>query len=326
MKCRRCDKKAAIHMRQHKLALCAEHYLEWIPEQTERFIKKYGMFTREEKILVAVSGGKDSLSLWDILVRLGYQADGLYLGLGIDTSTGLSAGAGINYSHESQRLTEKFANENNLKLHVVDVEEEYGKSIPMLSEISHRGHGRPCAVCGLAKRHEMNRIARDFGYDVLATGHNLDDEAAVLFGNTLKWLGDYILRQGPVLPGSDGLARKVKPLCRFYEREMTAYAIARGIEYIYEECPFADGSQSIFYKEALNQLETAHPGTKLIFYLSFLEAKSGGNLFVEKSATQSQLHPCLKCGQPTSAPGLCSFCRMIEKADGFESGDSASEL
>ena len=58
MKCRRCDKKAVIHMRQHKLALCTEHYLDWIPEQTERFIKKYGMFTRSEKILVAVSGGK----------------------------------------------------------------------------------------------------------------------------------------------------------------------------------------------------------------------------------------------------------------------------
>jgi len=307
MKCRRCDKKAAIHMRQHKLALCTEHYLDWIPEQTERFIKKYGMFTRDEKILVAVSGGKDSLSLWDILVRLGYHADGLYLGLGID--------AGISYSHESQRLTEKFAREKNLKLHVVDIEKEYGSSIPALAEISYRGHGRPCAVCGLAKRHEMNRIARDFGYDVLATGHNLDDEAAVLFGNTLKWLGDYILRQGPVLPGVDGLARKVKPLCRFYEREMTAYAIARGIEYIYEECPFADGSQSIFYKEALNQLETANPGTKLIFYLSFLEAKNGGNLFIEQSVTQSQLHPCPKCGQPTSTPDFCSFCRMIEKAE-----------
>ena len=117
-------------MRQHKLALCKEHYLEWIPEQTARFIKKYEMFTPNEKILVAVSGGKDSLALWDILVRLGYQADGLYLGLGID--------AGINYSHESQRLTEKFANEHNLKLHVVDIEKEYGQSIPVLSEISHR--------------------------------------------------------------------------------------------------------------------------------------------------------------------------------------------
>ena len=269
-------------MRQHKLALCKEHYLEWIPEQTARFIKKYGMFTPNEKILVAVSGGKDSLSLWDILVRLGYQADGLYLGLGIDTSTELSTGAGINYSHESQRLTEKFASENNLKLHVVDIEKEYGSSIPVLAEISHRGYGKPCAVCGLAKRHEMNRIARDFGYDVLATGHNLDDEAAVLFGNTLNWSGEYLLRQGPVLPGSDGLARKVKPLCRFYEREMTAYAIMRGIEYIYDECPFADGSQSIFYKETLNQLETTRPGAKLIFYLNFLEARKSGKLFIEK--------------------------------------------
>lgn len=292
-------------MRQHKLALCKEHYLEWVPEQTERFIKKYGMFEKNERILVAVSGGKDSLSLWHILVKLGYQADGLYLGLGID--------GGVDYSHESQRLTEKFASEHGLKLHVVDIEKEYGNSIPVLAEKSHRGHGKPCAVCGLAKRHEMNRIARDLGYDVLATGHNLDDEAAVLFGNTLNWSSEYLLRQGPVLPGRDGLARKVKPLCRFYEREMTAYALMSGIEYIYEECPFAVGSQSIMYKELLNQLETARPGAKLIFYLQFLEARRRGDLFIEKNAQVIHMHPCPTCGQPTSAPGECSFCRMIER-------------
>jgi uncharacterized protein (TIGR00269 family) len=307
MKCKKCGGKASVNMRQHKLALCKEHYLEWVPEQTERFIKKYRMFTRDEKILVAVSGGKDSLSLWDILMRLGYPADGLYLGLGID--------GGIRYSRESQRLSQKFADENNLKLRVVDIEKEYGHSIPVLSEISHRGHGKPCAVCGLTKRHEMNRIARDLGYDVLATGHNLDDEAAVLFGNTLNWSVEYLLRQGPVLPESDGLARKVKPLCRFYEREMTAYALARGIEYIYEECPFAEGSQSIFYKELLNQMETARPGAKLTFYLRFLEAKRNGELFSGGKAAQARLHACPNCGQPTSTPDLCSFCRMIEKAD-----------
>ncbi len=294
-------------MRQHKLALCKEHYLEWIPEQTEKFIKKYQMFTHEEKILVAVSGGKDSLSLWDILVRLGYKADGVYLGLGIDED--------INYSHESQRLCEKFAAENNLKLHVVDIEKEYGQSIPMLAQSSHRGYGKPCAVCGLAKRHEMNRIARDLGYDVLATGHNLDDEAAVLFGNTLNWASEFLLRQGPVLPEKNGLARKVKPLCRFYEREMTAYALLSGIEYIYEECPFAEGSKSIFYKETLNQLETTRPGAKLIFYLGFLEARKSGELFIEKNVEAGVLHDCPKCGQPTSTPDYCSFCRMIEKAN-----------
>jgi tRNA-5-methyluridine54 2-sulfurtransferase len=307
MKCKKCGGKASVNMRQHKLALCKEHYLEWVPEQAERFIRKYDMFAYGDKILVAVSGGKDSLSLWDILVRLGYRADGLYIGLGID--------GGFGYSAESHRLAAKFADAHGLTLHVVDIEEAYGQPIPVLSEISHRGQGKPCAVCGLTKRHVMNRIARDRGYDVLATGHNLDDEAAVLFGNTLRWSGEYLVRQGPVLPEVPGLARKVKPLCRFYEREMTAYALLRGIEYIYEECPFAEGSTSIYYKEVLNKLENDRPGSKLTFYLSFLEARSGG-LFAEQKPQRGELHPCPNCGQPTSAPGMCSFCRMMDKMRG----------
>src|SRR5574340_1175417 len=209
MKCRKCGSKASVNMRQHKLALCAEHYLEWIPQQAERFIQAYDMFGKDDRILVAVSGGKDSLSLWDILVRLGYQADGLYIGLGIDE--------GVGYSSESHRFTQEFATEHGLRLHVVDIGAEYGQSIPVMAQRSHRGQGKPCAVCGLTKRHVMNRIARDLGYNVLATGHNLDDEAAVLFGNTIQWSVEYLLRQGPVLPSTDGLARKVKPLCRVYE-------------------------------------------------------------------------------------------------------------
>jgi uncharacterized protein (TIGR00269 family) len=304
MRCRKCGARAALNMPQHKLALCKDHFLEWIPEQTQRFIEKYAMFTPEEKILVAVSGGKDSLSLWDILTRLGYRADGLYLCLGIDE--------GLGYSAESQRLTEAFAASRGLQLHVVNVQQEAGATIPQIARSSLRGQGRPCSACGLVKRHEMNRIARDFGYDVLATGHNLDDEAAVLFGNTLTWSSEYLLRQGPVLPGTPGLARKVKPLCRIYEREMTAYALLRGIEYIYDECPFAIGSTSIYYKELLNQLENDRPGAKLSFYVSFLEARKKG-LFVQPEEVRAELHACTHCGQPTSAPGLCSYCRMIGK-------------
>jgi uncharacterized protein (TIGR00269 family) len=289
-------------MRQHKLALCKEHFLEWIPEQTERFIGKYKMFSRSEKILVAVSGGKDSLSLWDILIRLGYQADGLYICLGIDE--------GLRYSAESQRLTEKFSAERGLKLHVVDINHEYGATVPQFSQRSHRGRIKPCSVCGLIKRHVMNRVTRDFGYEVIVTGHNLDDEVAVLFGNTLSWAGEYLLRQGPVLPAVPGLSRKAKPLFRIYERESLAYALLSGIEYIYEECPFAIGSTSIYYKQLLNRLENDRPGAKQSFYLSFLEARQSG-LFSEREKVQADLHLCPDCGQPTSAPGLCSFCRMI---------------
>jgi tRNA-5-methyluridine54 2-sulfurtransferase len=113
-----------------------------------------------------------------------------------------------------------------------------------------------------------------------------------------------------VLPGVPGMARKVKPLCRIYEREMTAYAMLRGIEYIYEECPFAEGSTSIYYKELLNKLENDRPGAKLTFYLSFLEARERG-LFAPRSEPDVELHPCTNCGQPTSVPGMCSFCRMM---------------
>jgi uncharacterized protein (TIGR00269 family) len=314
-------------MRQHKLALCGEHFLEWVPEQTQRFIEKYKMFTHDERILVAVSGGKDSLSLWDVLLRLGYQADGLYIGLGIDGD--------VDYSNQSHEMCEKFL--ENLEsqisnvhvtaddgpqtadtqypipqLHVVDVGKLYGETIPEVASRTMRGRGKPCSVCGLIKRHVMNRVARDGGYDVLATGHNLDDEVAVLFGNTLTWNAGYLARQAPVLPADKpGLARKVKPFCRFYERETAAYALVRGIEYIYDECPFAEGSTSIEHKELLNQMEKDSPGTKLQFYLNFLRAREQG-LFAEQ-VTRVELNACEKCGQPTSAPGLCAFCRLWER-------------
>lgn len=309
MKCRKCGGKAVINMRQHKLALCKEHFLIWLPEQTQRFIEKYHMFGYQDRILVAVSGGKDSLALWDILHHLGYQADGLYIGLGINQENG--------YSLKSQEFAEKFAIKNNLKLIVVDVAEIAGATIPDAAALTLRGKGKPCSICGLTKRHIMNRVAYQGQYDVLVTGHNLDDEAAALFGNTLNWAVGYLARQGPVLEEiTGGLARKAKPFFRFYERETAAYALLQSIDYIYQECPHATGAKSIYYKEQLNQLEADRPGAKLSFYLSFLRAKESGLFAHQDPATQANLNSCQTCGQPTSAPEQCAFCRTWDRVRG----------
>jgi len=305
MKCTICGGKAALKIAHHHLALCKSHYLEWIPEQTERFIKKYRMFTHSDRILVAVSGGKDSLSLWDVLWRLGYQVDGIYINLGID--------GGFAYSAQSRSYSEKFAAERGLNLQIISVQESYGQSIPQLAESTYRGKQKPCSVCGVSKRHIMNQAAQAGGYTVLATGHNLDDEVAVLFGNTLEWKLDPLARQGPVLEEAQGLARKVKPFFRFYERETAAYALMRGIPYIYDECPFAEGSKSLYYKQLLNQLEADRPGAKLVFYLDFLKAKQAGAFPQQVFPENGKLQPCPTCGQPTSAPGECSFCRMVAR-------------
>jgi uncharacterized protein (TIGR00269 family) len=161
----------------------------------------------------------------------------------------------------------------------------------------------------------MNRVTRNGGYDVLATGHNLDDEVAVLFGNVLHWQTGYIASQAPVLPaspGDGGLARKAKPFCCFYERETAAYVLITSIDYIYDECPYVVGATSLRYKGILNQMEEESPGTKLQFYLGFLRARKED--FFRVQAEEVELHPCPNCGQPTSAPWLCAFCRLWEKA------------
>ena len=141
----------------------------------------------------------------------------------------------------------------------VDLPDDYGFDVPNGAKAARRV---PCSACGLSKRHLFDKAALDGGYDVVATGHNLDDEAAVLFGNVLRWNTDYLARQRPVLAARPGFPKKVKPLVRLGEREMAAYCVLRGIDYQVEECPMADGNRHLGYKEALNAIEVQSPGSK----------------------------------------------------------------
>ncbi len=304
MTCHRCNKRAVIRLWQHRLQLCSEHYIEWFIKYTAQTIERYHMFKPGDRLLVAVSGGKDSLTIWDILQQLGYDADGLYIHLGI--------GKDEPYSEHSLELTHNFANQKNLNLQVVDLIKQYGGSIPELSLRRHRSQ-KPCSTCGLVKRHIMNEVAHKGEYDALVTGHNLDDEVAVLFSNALSWDMEMISRQSPVLPAGPGFARKVKPLCRFSERETTAYALVNGIQYVEEECPYAEGASMLYYKGILNKMEVEQRGLKLRFYSNFLKARKHGYLPVHniEEAEVGEVNLCPQCGQPTSSGNLCSFCRLM---------------
>jgi uncharacterized protein (TIGR00269 family) len=254
---------------------------------------------------VAVSGGKDSLALWDILLDLGYDADGLYLGLGIG-----------DYSGESGSYARDYARRKGANLIEVDLPTDLGFDIPNGAAAARRA---PCSACGLSKRHLFNKAAVDGGYAVVATGHNLDDEAAVLFGNTLRWDLAYLGRQFPVLPGGDGFAKKIKPLIRLGEREMAAYCVLQGIDYIVEECPMAAGNRHLGYKNALNAIEATSPGSKSAFYFGFLDRVAP---MVAPTAAEERtgLHPCPECGSPTVSE-VCAFCKLVAKARARIGGD-----
>jgi tRNA-5-methyluridine54 2-sulfurtransferase len=299
MKCRRCKEPAVIEMRQHNAAFCAPCFLHHARQQVAKTIDEFDMIEPGERVLVAVSGGKDSLGLWDLLLDLGYAADGLYLGLGIG-----------DYSGSSGTYARAFAERRGARLVEIDLPGDYGYDVPTGAAAAHRA---PCSACGLSKRHLFNQAALDGDYGVVATGHNLDDEAAVLFGNVLRWNTEYLGRQLPVLPGGDGFARKVKPLIRLGEREMAAYCVLRGIDYIVEECPMAEGNRHLGYKEALNAIEERSPGAKHAFYFEFLSKAS--SMFRPLAAAEHEggLRPCSSCGSPTTGE-VCAFCSLVARA------------
>jgi uncharacterized protein (TIGR00269 family) len=155
---------------------------------------------------------------------------------------------------------------------------------------------------------------------VVATGHNLDDEAATLLGNTLRWNTDSIARQSPVLPAKHGLVKKVKPLYRLSELETAAYAFLRGIDYVVEECPLVEGNTQLRYKDAMNAIEATSPGTKAQFFLGYLER--GMPLF--RTQDEVALGTCERCGQPTTGR-FCAFCRARAQVLGERLGSPPAD-
>lgn len=297
MKCSKCKGRASIELRRHHVAYCKTDYLEFFDKQVERAIHKQHMFKPDDRILVGVSGGKDSLTLWDYLLRMGYETTALHIHLGIGE-----------YSNHSHETTVKFAQERGAPLITVDLAEQYGMGVPDLSQAIHRV---PCSGCGLSKRYILNKEAYDRDFTVVAMGHNLDDEAATLMGNVLHWEMGALARQSPSLPTNrEKLIKRVKPLYTVTEREVAANAILRGIEYVEEECPNSVGARSIMYKNALDEIEAKSPGTKHAFFSIFLDRIRP---VMETAQEDFELRECDICGQATTG-AVCAFCRMWEQA------------
>jgi len=306
VKCKRCrNAAAAVDLPSHHSAFCPDCFFVFFRRQVEEGIRKFSLLDPRDRVLVCVSGGKDSLVLWDILMELGYETEGLYIDLGID-----------GYSDRSREKVLAFAGARGKKPIVVDLRRE-GVPIP---EAARNSRKEECSVCGTVKRYFFNRVAASRGFPVVATGHNLDDETARLLGNLLHWHREHLERQHPLLPESgEGLVRKVKPLWRVSEMETAAYGFLKGIDYVTEECPMSEDATSLVYKEALSLIEEKMPGTRSKFYQGFLRGdgkphEGGRGKGIGRNGAESREEPvhCSVCGAPTYAE-TCAYCRLKEK-------------
>jgi tRNA(Ile)-lysidine synthase TilS/MesJ len=265
--------------------------------------------------MVAVSGGKDSLAVWDVLNVLGYRTRGLYIDLGISE-----------FSEASMAAVERFAGDRELSWVRYSLHDLVGYTIP---EIRKRTRRKICAVCGLLKRRFLHRLSVDQGYNALVTGHNLDDEAGRLLGNLVRHRQDYLQKQFPFLPSTHPrLSAKLKPLYRLESSEILMYCRVRGIEPAEGACPLSKGATSHVYKRALDLMEAEMPGTKRDFLFSYMHRREKlPNLATDDVLQQAQHEPtdlpglvegpsgvCRQCGEP-AYESLCSVCNLLNQVN-----------
>ncbi len=264
-------------------------------------IEKYGLMKKSERIVVALSGGKDSTSVLYILKKLGYDVHGLMIDLYLGE-----------WSEIHKKNMTKFCEGNDIPLMVVDLKKEIGQGICFVKAVLAKKKGLTgCTVCGVIKKWVLNKWARKMGADVIVTGHNLDDEAQNVLMNYLK--GNVALGKGmgPATGGERREARgeklnfvqRVKPLFFVPEAEVLRYAKNKGFDILYDRCPCALGTYRVDTRGWMREAMGDEDKRKIVD--GFMEAVKGMKAGDERVARE-----CVECGE-VSRDEVCSFCKIV---------------
>lgn len=304
--CDVCGLREAKYYQHHTgRKLCGKCLIEDIRERVKKEVDEHSLINGSDRVLLALSGGKDSFVLLDTLSSF------------VDSNRliGFSIVEGIpGYNREEYILRlKKYASERGVDLVVKSLKEIFGYSLYEVVSIARdRKKGMsPCTFCGAMRRRGINLAARELGATKTATAHNLDDEVQTLFMNILRGDPDRLIRQHPLAPRlSDLLVPRIKPLRKIYEREITAYAYELGFKFQETECPFIVHEPTLRarIRHWLYMLEKERPGSMLSLLESFDE------LIIKKiSSTKYEKLPlCKICGEPTSiGRDICKLCEMM---------------
>jgi tRNA(Ile)-lysidine synthase TilS/MesJ len=290
-KCTRCRGQAFIPLPSHHSKFCPDCFVHFFQTAVRRAMKKF-LFPGQISLLVAVSGGKDSLAVWDVLHDLGYVTKGIHIHLGID-----------GFSETSVAAVDRFARQRDLPWVQYSLKEMLGYTMP---EIRRRTRRKICSVCGTFKRQLLNRLTVRERFQALVTGHNLDDEAGRLLGNLVRHRDQYLEKQYPFLPSTHPhLPAKLKPLYRLEAHEIRTYCEVKGVLPAEGKCPLSRGATSPIFKEALNFLEEKMPGTKRDFLFSYVDHK-------DPPKEELLFGRCRQCGEVTYED-LCSVCNLLNQ-------------
>ncbi|MFB0501352.1 MAG: TIGR00269 family protein [Candidatus Bathyarchaeia archaeon] len=305
--CTLCDRREAVFMRPYSgEKLCGRCFCKSIENKVRATISRYEMLQPNDKIMVAVSGGKDSITLLHILSKIEKAFPEATL-CAVTVDEGIRG-----YRDEAVKLAVKNCRKLDVKHIVTSFKERYGYKLDeLVSIIRERGEKEltPCSYCGVLRRRALNTAAREAGVDKLATGHNLDDETQTMILNILHGDALRIARVKPVLAVvHPKLIQRVKLFCMVPEREIAFYAYLKKIEFQGIPCPYAGTALRNDIRTMLNRVEKKHAGTKFTIFKSMERIRPA----LEATAEEAKLQDCKRCGEPTVGE-LCKPCQMLEK-------------
>ncbi|MEM2150674.1 MAG: TIGR00269 family protein [Candidatus Bathyarchaeia archaeon] len=304
VKCTSCRAREAFYFRAYSgEKLCSRCFIESIENKVRATIAKYMMLKFDDRIAVAVSGGKDSVSLLHILARIEKDFPKASL-CAITVDEGIES-----YRDEAIKIASENCKILGVEHHIISFRELYGYTLDEIVEKIRalRDNLTPCSYCGVLRRKALNILAKKVGATKIAVAHNLDDEIQTFMLNIIHGDLARITRAGPTFDEKEGFIPRVKPLCEILEKEVTLYAYLKGIRFQENPCPYAGEALRNDIRNMLNRLEEKHPGTKYTIFRSAEKIREK----MKETRIEVNLKPCKTCGEMTVGE-ICQACKMLQ--------------
>ena len=307
-KCGICGSRAVIKIPYARINLCEKHFIEYYERRIERTIARYNLVSKGMKVVIAVSGGKDSASLAYVFNKIASKYDLKLVILHIDL--GIS-----DYSIKAKEVVKEFSKIVKIPTIIISIKEVLGLGIPELAKLSRRP---TCSVCGLVKRYVMNAFAIEIGADAICTGHNMDDIMVNIIKEFLNQNFESMVKLVPKTPSRNNIAvGRIRPLYETTERENLAYALINNLPFLKITCPYMNiEGVDTDLKRYLHHLDSKYSGIRISFIRRFV---SNVEKYWRRVIEEKKVGKCRYCGL-ISQSDTCSFCNLTKRALGEPAG------
>ena len=297
--CLKCQEKAVYHRKYSGENLCPNCFNNSLIEKTRKTISKYKMINYGDKVAIGVSGGKDSLALLDILIKIKEYKDFELIAITIDEGI-------ANYREEAIEIALNAASKVGVKQVVLSFKELFNFGLDEALINRKENKITSCAICGPLRRRAIEIGAKKVGANIIATGHNLDDILQSFMINLFS--GDvYRIKAGDPRKEAkkEFMIRRIKPFMEIYETEIAFYSFLNELRFQTLECPHMNEGIRTEIRNSLDNFENKHSGIKLSLMKSMFEICENIKL------NPKQLQSCNICGYNSSS-NPCSTCKTVE--------------